>query len=83
MDTHMLKDQPGTLDCVQQQQLSQTLPLTGAVYRQSSKPNARDLPRKSLGQIVRKLLGQDLTGRERVEPENACGFRVIDGNNGF
>ena len=68
MDTDMLKDQPGALDCIQQQQLSQTLPLSGAVYRQSSKPNARDSPRKPLGQFVRKLLGQDLASRERVEP---------------
>jgi hypothetical protein len=83
MDTDMLKDQPGTLDCVQQQQLSQTLPLTGAVYRQPSKPNARDLPRKPLGQFVRELLVQDFTGRERVEPENACRLRVIDRNKGL
>jgi hypothetical protein len=83
MNTDMFKDQSGALDCIQQQQLSQALPLTGAVYRQPSKPNARDLPRKPLGKFVRKLLSQDLTGRERVEPKNTRGRRTIDGNKGL
>ena len=79
----MLEDPPGAADCVQQQQLSQTLPLSGAVYRQPSKPNARHLTGKPPGQVVRKLLGRDLTGRERAEPEDACGLRVIDRNKGL
>jgi hypothetical protein len=83
MDTDMFKDQPGAMDCVQQQQLSQTLPLTRAVNRQPSKPNARDLPGKPLGKFVRKLLSQDLAGRERVEPENACRRRTIDRDKGL
>jgi len=79
----MLEDPPGAADCVQQQQLSQTMPLSGAVYRQPSKPNARDPPGKPPGNFVRKLLGRALTGRERVEPEDACGLRVIDRNKGL
>jgi len=79
----LFKDQPGAMDCIQQQQLSQTLPLICAVYRQPSKPNARDLPGKPLGHFVRKLLGQDLTGRERIEPENTCGLRIVDRNKGL
>jgi len=56
MNTYMFKDQPGAMNCVQQQQLSHTLPLTGAVYRQPPKPNARHLPGKSFRQFHRKFL---------------------------
>jgi hypothetical protein len=57
--------------------------LNGTVHRQPPEPDARNVPRQSLGKIAWQILAHDLTGRQRVETEYARRVIVRDGDKGL